>query len=116
MCKTFKEWMTEGFSHNELADMVNHGVSGGFGGLIYYSETTQLYQQYKEEIWDMLYLDAESFGETILQMIANFSGAKNVGSSDQLENLLVWYAAEKIAYDLTEGEYREEDSYLSSVS
>jgi len=101
--------MIESFSHDELADMVNHGVSGGYCGLIYYSETTQLYQQYKDEIWDMLYDDAESQGGTILEMIAQFSGSKNVGSSDQFENLLVWYAAEKIAYELTEGEYCKQD-------
>lgn len=110
MCKTFEEWMTEEFSHNELADMVNHGVSGGFSGLIYYSETTELYQKYKEDIWDMLYDDAESYGETILGFIAQFLGAKNVGGADQFENLLVWYAAEKVAYELTKGRYCDEDS------
>lgn len=100
MCKTFKEWMTEQFSREELIDMVNHGVSNGFSGLIYYSETTALYHKYKDEIWDMLYDDAESYGETILGFIAQFSGAKNVGGVDQFENLLVWYAAEKIAGNL----------------
>jgi len=98
--------MAEQFSCDELTDMVNHGVSSGFSGLIYYSETTALYQQYKDEIWDMLYSEAESYGDTILGLIAQFSGAKNVGGADQFENLLVWFAAEKTAHELVYSENR----------
>ena len=106
MCKTFKEWMTKSFSNDEFRDMVKHGVSGGFSGLIYYTETTALYQKYKEDIWEKLSDDAENYGESILKMIAIFSGAKNVCCAAHFENLLVWYAAEKLVHELI-AEHRE---------
>ena len=88
--------MKENFEINELKDISTYGCSGGFHGLIYYSETTTLYQEYKDEIWENLYDDAESFGcKNIYELIAGFGGAKDVGSSDQHENLMVWYLAEK---------------------
>jgi len=108
MCKNFKKWLTKRFAHNELPDTVDCSVSddvrGFIRGLISYSETTQLYRKYKDEIWEMLSDDAEKWGESVLKMIAHFPSAKGVNNADQFERLLVWYAAEKIAYELTEGE------------
>ena len=101
MEKTFKQWMQEQFDHDELKDMVNHGVNNGFSGLIYYSETTALYQQYKDEIWDILYEESEAFGVSILEMLAQTRLGKDAATAYQFENFLVWFAAENIARDLT---------------
>lgn len=109
MYKTFKEWMINQFEPEELADIVRHGVSGGFGGLTYCRETAELYQEYKGEIWDMLLRDAESYGENVFQMISQFNLARSIGGVAQVENLLVWYAAERIAYELTQEDRDEED-------
>jgi len=100
--KTFKKWMLNNFEKSELSDMVKHGVASGFSGLIYYSETTALYRRYQEQIWEMLYEDADNQGVNILQLIGSFNGAAEVGGHEQFENLLVWYAAEKIAWDIIE--------------
>lgn len=109
-CKTFHDWMRRQFNHNELADLSNYGAVCGFGGLIYYHETAALYNQYHEEIWEMLEEDRQSFGmNTCSEVIASFNGAKDVVSDEQYKNLLVWYAAERIAYELTQGEYLYED-------
>ena len=120
MCKNFKKWLTKRFARNELPDTVDCSVSddvrGFIRGLIKYSETTQLYRKYKDEIWEMLSDDAENLGESVLKMIAHFPSAKGVNNADQFERLLVWYAAEKIAYELTEGEYCEKDRQLSLKS
>lgn len=107
--KSFKEWMATNFEHYQLADIVNHGIEGGFPGLTYYSETIELYKQFEEEIWDMLEEDAESEGKSALELIASFGGAKNVCSGAQFENLLVWYAAERVAHELTQGEYLRDE-------
>ena len=102
--------MQDQFTHNELADICNHGAQCGFGGLIYYSETTELYNQYSDDIWDMLEEDRECSGmKTCLELIASFNGAKDVGSDEQYKNLLVWYAAERIAVEMTQGEYLDEN-------
>jgi hypothetical protein len=106
----FKEWMLTQFEHNEFADLCNHGAQNGFSGLTYYSETTVLYNQYHDDIWNMLEEDREAFGmDTCSELIASFHGAKDVGSEEQHKNLLIWYAAERIAFEITQGEYLDED-------
>ena len=108
--KSFKDWMLDQYSHNELADIANHGCMSGFSGLIYYSETTTLYNEYKDDIWEMVAQDVEDFGyKSDIGFIDSFTGAQNVTGADQFENLLVWYAAEKIAWQQTDGEYKDED-------
>jgi len=100
---TFKDWMKNQFDHDELVSLCEHGAQGGFSGLIYYFETNALYDQYRDDIWDMLEEDRESFGmKTCAELIASFNGAKDVASDQQYKNLLVWYAAERIAFELTQ--------------
>ena len=100
MAETFKQWMLNQFTPEELQDIATHGVQGGFSGLIYYHETVPLYEKHKKEIWEMLMEDAEAIGhDNPYQLIATFGGAKNVGDYDQHANLLAWYAAERIAQE-----------------
>lgn len=107
---TFQEWMLEQYTHNQLADLSNHGAQGGFSGMIYYTETTALYDKYCDDIWEMLEEDRESYGNSnCLELVASFNGANYVSNDEQLKNLLVWYAAERIAYEATQGEYVEDD-------
>lgn len=102
---SFKDWMQIQFNHSELADIVNHGVTGGRDGLTYYSETTALYNEYHKDIWNMLYDNCSSTSEfSILYFIASFNGAINVENDDHFKNLLVWYATERIAFSLINDE------------
>jgi hypothetical protein len=50
MCNTLKEWMIKHFSHNEMADMVNHGVPRSSLGMCYCLEIPDLYLKYKQEL------------------------------------------------------------------
>jgi hypothetical protein len=106
---TFKDWLLQEYTHNELADLCNQGAKNGFHGLIYYSETTALYNRYHEEIWDYLNMDRDDLGfSSCCELIASFTAASSVGSDTQFKNMLVWYSAEKIAFDITQGEYIDE--------
>lgn len=81
-----------------MRDIASHGADAGFPGITYYRDTVALYERHHDEIWDMLAADADDMGEPhALALVATFGGARNVGSQDQLANLLVWYAAERIA-------------------
>jgi hypothetical protein len=102
--QSIKQYLLDQYSTDQLQDIVNHGCSGGVNGLIYYTETTAFHDQFETEIWDMLYEDAEDQGLTIMQLIASFNGQKNVGSMEQLKNLLCWYAVESVARKIIEGE------------
>ncbi len=107
--KTFKAWMQHQFERDELADMVNHGVNAGFNGLIYYTETMELYQQFYKDIWKMLNEEADNQGISPLKMMADFGGAESVCNRETFENLLVWFCAEKQAYDIIQANDDEEE-------
>jgi len=98
----FAEWLTENLGEDYMEDLANHGAAAGFPGLTYYKDTVKLYEEFEDEIWERLFDDAEGMGQTPLELIASFNGAKNVVSDTQFKNLLVWYLAEKTARELTE--------------
>jgi hypothetical protein len=101
--KSFRAWMLANFTKSELRDIADHGADTGWQYLTYYTETTKTYNRFKAEIWEMLLDDTESMGlKNPLELIASFNRA-DVGSCEQFENLLTWYAAEKIAREQTEG-------------
>lgn len=110
--KTIKEWVLEEVKDEtlHLEDVVQHGcVSGCVGSLIYYSDTVKFYDQFEDEIWDMLHEDTENFGnDNILQTIGQFNGAKNVGSLNQFKNLLAWYAVEETCRKLLDEKEQKE--------
>ena len=82
----------------DAENIYNHGISGCYPGFVWYNETCAFYQAYKDDIWEMLWDQHKEFGHKhILEMIASFTGANQVGGSDQFENLMAWYAAEEAA-------------------
>ncbi len=107
---SFREWMLSKFEIRELKDIATHGANAGWGGLVYYHETVALYEQYRDEIWEMLLEDTESMGhDNPYALMATFGGAKDVGDYTQHANLLVWYAAERVAREITDRGEEAED-------
>ena len=109
--KTIKEWVLEEVKDETLniEEVVKYGcVNGSVSSLIYYSDTVKFYDQFEDEIWDMLHEDTENFGnDNILQTIGQFNGAENVGSLDQFKNLLVWYAVEETCRKLLDEQEKD---------
>ncbi|HDY88034.1 MAG TPA: hypothetical protein ENH82_07985 [bacterium] len=98
---TFKEWMEKQYDKQELKDMIEHGVDGGFSGLIYYSETVELFEEHKEEIFDKLVEQAEEFGHAnVYEMLGTFYKDHMPGNYSQFANQLVWYMAEETAREI----------------
>jgi hypothetical protein len=100
--QSFKDWMKETYEGHELRDIARYGAQGGYHGMGYFNETCALYEEYHDDIWTMINDDADSMGMTPLALIASFGGASDVCNNHTFKNLLVWYAAEKMAYELTE--------------
>mgnify|MGYP003138375954 FL=1 len=100
---TLQDWFNDNLAES-AEDISNHGCVNGFSGIIYYSETVAKYDKYQEEIWERLYEDALAHGQNILEFIATFNGAKDVGSNDQFKNLCVWYYIEQLAYEKVNNE------------
>ena len=110
----FAEDLAEAFgggdeAEDTMRDLAAHGADAGFPGITYYRDTVALYEKHAEEIWDALAEDAESMGlPHPLALIATFGGAGNVGSADQLANLLCWYMAERVAADHASAAFERE--------
>jgi hypothetical protein len=87
-----------------LKDLSQHGcVSGMCSGLIYYNETGKFHDEFENEIWKLVDEAKDSMGsKNILEFIGGLNGAENVGSMDQLKNLLAWFAFEEVARTLAE--------------
>jgi len=110
--KTIKQWVLEEVKDETLylEDVVKYGcVNGSVSSLIYYSDTVKFYDQFEDEIWDMLHEEHENFGSNnILETIGQFNGAKNVDSLDQFKNLLAWYAVEETCRKLLDEKEQKE--------
>jgi hypothetical protein len=95
--KTFKEWMLNHYEVEDLQAIHKQGCSSGCAhGLIYYSETLAIYDNFCDELHDVLASDIENFGE-VPKYIAD---ALAIGCTS-FKNALVWYVAETYAFDIT---------------
>jgi hypothetical protein len=81
-----------------LEDVANYGAGSGFPGFTYYTDTVKFYDEFSDEIWELLVEDARSLGcGSVLEMIAGFGGAGGCESDTTFKNLLAWYALEAVA-------------------
>jgi len=102
MKNNFKQWMQDNYSHNELADIANHGCAGGVGGMIYYSDTERIYKQFAHELHEIIAEYKDHTGEMPSYII------KDLDNYPSFMNSTVWMGAEWAAHELTGGEYVEE--------
>ena len=98
---SFNTWMKSNLSADEIHGIAKEGADQGWPQLTEYRETLALYDKYEAEIWSALNEDADNFGySTPLELVNSF--ATKVFDRDQLENLLVWYMAERTAREIVE--------------
>lgn len=94
--KTFKDWLNNQYSSDELLEIAQHGcVSGCAHGMIYYSETSALYQEFADDIHEIVGDYVDSLGEMPSPLLESINSAVN------FQNNMVWLATEILAYDLT---------------
>ena len=100
----FKVWLRDNYSQNELADIANHGCSGGVGGMIYYRETEAIYRKFAHELHDILAEYQDTTGEWpeyVIKELTNFPS---------FANAVVWLCSEMVAQELTCGVYEDESA------
>jgi hypothetical protein len=95
----FKEYILATYEQEELKDIAAHGcASCAPGGMIYYHETTDLYNTYKESLHEIL-------GEHMDNTIGTPSAfIESLNDFSQFANAMVWLCTEIIAYEETENE------------
>ena len=99
-------------SFQEMAqDIYNHGIAGGFGGWIYYTETCDFYAKNQALIVDLVEYQSKGFDYPSAQdMVKSFNSIDatlseigytlygNKRQHDmQVANALTWFAAEEVA-------------------
>jgi hypothetical protein len=100
--KTFRKWLLATLDENQLADLASHGADTGWPGLTYTSDAVELFDTYGDEIWEMAVEASEQYGmKNVAEFIAGFQRADMMGSLDTFKNLMVWFAAEAIAQEVT---------------
>ena len=102
MSQSFKQWLVSEYDHNQLADIANHGCTGGVSGMIYYKETFDLYQQFSASLHEILSEYKDATGEWPKYV------TDELGDDVRFANALVWFAAEWVAHEITQGEYAQD--------
>ena len=107
--KDLEDYYTKEYKIAYLKNVLNNGcVSGIVSNLIYYKDTNDFYNDFQEEIEELIYNSAEENGEPYLKFIASLNGADSVGSMEQLKNLLSWFAYEEIARRVLIEDFKED--------
>jgi len=99
---------------DNVENINNHGIDGGYSGFIYYSDTHKFAMRYRKYIVPMLEEQAEEFGEDVVKMVSGFGVFRSSpmdaedkkdlykylggGRCEQsmITNLMAWYAAEEV--------------------
>ena len=104
MKTTFYQWMKDTYEYEELKDIATYGCVNGFSGLIYYTETTELYNEFKDELHEKLGEWMDEVGETPDFVV------KELGSFTHFANALVWFVAEMYANEISQTMDCEEEA------
>ena len=103
--KTFRAWFKANLGES-ARDIAEHGADCGFPYITYTSDCVRLFDKYGDEIWNMAVEMAEQLGEpNVATMIGGFRRADMLESLDMFKNLLVWFACEELARELTDREH-----------
>ena len=86
-----------------LEDIANYGAHAGFPHLTYTRDCVDLHDRYESELWAMLRSDADDFGyDNVAAFLASLSRSdwNMLDDLDGTKTLIVWYAAERIAWEI----------------
>lgn len=94
------DWMVEHYTRETIIDIAQHGCgSGCAAGLIYYSETRDFYDEYEEELWEVLNYVADDFGTTPMQVLIELQSQDRttIETHSQLCCAIAWVVVEHLA-------------------
>ena len=105
----------------QLQDISNHGIDGGFGGFIYYSETTSFFNENRKLILELVQEISFECGQGMIEFVAGFNCLKdmeitldeignvlfgvetdNRNEKMIIKNALSWFAGEEVARHLVD--------------
>ena len=99
---------------DSVQNVNSHGIDGGFGGFVYYTDTHAFAMRYRKMIVRMLEESADQLGEDVVKMVSGFGVFRNSpmdnddrkelykylggGRNEQsaITNVMAWFAAEEV--------------------
>lgn len=95
--KAFYEFMKNTYEYDELKDIAEYGCANvAPSGMIYYHETSKLYDEHKEELHDVLLDWVEDINETPSFIL------EHLGNAYTFANAMVWFVAEQYANEIVQ--------------
>ena len=104
----FKQWMQDNYLHNAMADMANHGCTGGVCGIIYSTETEAIYKRFSHELHEIIAEYKDQIGEFPSYIV------NDLDNYPSFMNSMVWLGAEWAAHEITGGIYVEENAEVTA--
>jgi hypothetical protein len=115
-------WAALGEPAQNIKDINKHGIQGGYGNFVYYSDTVAFYKRHRKTINEMVFEMGRQLGESPVEMVGSFNCLKGYnyeskrwsdeemrdeigrciyGGSlrdigDTVPNALAWFAAEEV--------------------
>ena len=60
----------------DLKNITNHGIDCGYGGFVYYSETTSFFNENRKEIIELVKEMSFELGDGMIEFVASFNCLK----------------------------------------
>lgn len=87
--------------YDSIADIATHGADAGYPHITYTTDIEAVYAAFTDDIWAAVTIYADSLGETVPGMMANYTKHHQIESAADLATFMVWAAVELIAHDET---------------
>lgn len=88
---TFSDWFAANVDDEQCIRLRTHGIeSGVVGKLVYFSQTVPLYNEFANEIWELVLDDHLSIHDVIER--------QPFGNATSFANFMVWGAASRLAW------------------
>jgi hypothetical protein len=100
---TFKQWLSDTYTDDDLYNIYHSGCVNGVSGMIYYSETNDLYDAFAHDLHDILSEYKEMTGEMPEYVV------KHLDSATSFKNAVVWFCAEWLADEFVTRKQTEEE-------
>lgn len=91
--ESLERWMLKHLENDDIVDIYNHGANQGWP--LIYKETCALYEQFHEEIWDIVEQVAEREFSKVLRLLS--IKYPSINTARDFERAMVWMALEYLA-------------------
>lgn len=88
-----------------FSDVDAMGADYGVNGFTYYVDTCRFFERHAPAIWLLAADDADDAGTSVLKHLASFRTARTADSWTGFQNLLAWFALERVARYFTNGDH-----------